>query len=478
MKKYINLSFTHRFSQSRLFEIVWIFVYLAPRVFINLRGVPYDGNRPTQYFLQFPDVKLVNLHQIPNIFFNFHVTAPGLSILEAVFKAVAGDSWQSIAQIFLYSLGIWAGIRVLRLSRYLNLSSKYFLTIICIFLACNPAMIFFDNQFYSTSYVSYILIIVLTLIFGKKTSNSCLLLAVLGTCLVLIRPTFNAYLILPIVIFILFKHVKKVLPISLALIFLVIPTAASQIYKSFEFHSFSFSSLAATSMLREFETSEPAETYNRKDYYPFEIRRGALAQKTGSNPLLDNAFNQNRTINWNYRGYLHDYQMDQSHLLKIVGGKLGDVPKFLGTGFLWSLTDPTCDRVVSRPFHSFAHTYISIFSRVFYWESGPNAHSVHLQVCNRVSGIQYAYLVLIGFFAISWLHFLITFKQRVFRRHFVAAFLTVGFDFLLSYTNGSPELSKYRMETEMPMVLLVSLYVLYQFLEPRVKMAMGHETTD
>jgi hypothetical protein len=477
MKKYINLSFAHRFSQSRLFEIVWIVLYLTPRVFINLRGVPYDGNRPTQYFMQFPDVTLVNLHQIPNIFFNFHETAPGLPILEAVFKAVAGNSWQIIAQIFLYSLGIWAGIRVIRLSRYLNLPSEYFLTIICIFLACNPAMIFFDNQFYSTSYVSYMLIIILTLIFEKKTSRSWLLLAVLGTCLVLIRPTFNAYLILPIVVFILFKHVKKVLPISLALIFLVIPTATSQIYKSIEFHSVSFSSLAATSMLREFETSEPAETYNRKGYYPFEIRKGVLAQKTGSNPLLDNAINQNRTINWNYRGYLHDYQLDQSHLLKIVGGRLGDVPKFIGTGFLWSLTNPTCDRVVSRPFQAFTHTYTSIFSRVFYWESGPNVRSPHLYVCNRVSGIQYAYFLLVFFFAISFLHFLFTFKQRVFKRHFLAAFLTVGYDFLLSYANGSPELSKYRMETEIPIILLVFLYFLIQVSRPWAKQAVGNQTT-
>jgi hypothetical protein len=463
MKKYMNLNFAHRFSQSRLFEIVWVVVYLAPRVFINLRGVPYDGNRPTQYFLQFPDVSLVNLRQIPNIFFNFHVTAPGLSILEAVFKALAGNSWQIIAQIFLYSLGIWAGIRVLRLSRYLNLSSKYFLTIICIFLGCNPAMIFFDNQFYSTSYVSYILIIILTLIFGKKTSNSCLLLAVLGTFLVLFRPTFNAYLILPIVVFILFKYVKKALPISLTLIFLVIPTAASQLYKTIEFHNFSFSSLAATSTLKEFETSLPKENYNRKGYYPFEIRTGDLAQKTGSNPLLDEAFNQNGTINWNYRGYLHDYQLDQSHLLNILRNRLRDLPKFLETGFLWSLTDPTCDRVVSKPFQTYAHSYISSFSRIFYWESTPSVHSVQLGICNQVSGIQYAYLILLCLFALSWIHFLTTFQKRDFRRHFLAGFLVVGYAFILPYTNGSPELSKYRMETEMPILLITSLYFVIQF---------------
>jgi hypothetical protein len=236
--------------------------------------------------------------------------------------------------------------------------------------------------------------------------------------------------------------------------------------------------LAATSTLREFETSLPTENYNRTDYYPFKIRTGDLAQKTGSNPLLDNAFNQNGRINWNYRGYLHDYRLDQSYLLKIVEGRLGDVPKFLETGFLWSLTDPTCDRVVSRPFRSYAHYYISIFSRIFYWESVPNVRSSHLYVCNRVSGIQYAYALLICLFAILFLHFFMTFNQRQFRRYFLAAFLTVGYDFLLSYANGSPELSKYRMETEMPMILLVSLYFLIQFLKPRQKLPVGHISTD
>ena len=478
MIRHLKTSFTRFKSRLQTSERIWIVAYLVPRIFINVRGVPYDGNRPTTHFMEFPDVTLVNLHQIPNILFNFHEMAPGLAILEAVFKSIGGSSWQVIAQILIFSLGIWAGLRILTLSRHLNISTKYFLLIICIFLALNPAMIFFDNQFYSTSYVSYILIVIITIIFSKKTNNSWLLLAVLGTCLVLIRPTFTAYLIIPIVIFILFKYVKNTLSISLALIFLVIPTAASQIYKTIEFHSFTFSSLAATSTLREFETSLPAETYNRKNYYPFEIRKGDLAQKTGSNPLLDNAFNQNGTINWNYRGYLHDYQLDQSHLLKIVGGRLGDVAKFLGTGFLWSLTNPTCDRVVSRPFQSFANTYTSIFSRVFYWESGPNVRSSHLYVCNQVSGIQYAYFLLVCLFAISFLHFLYTFQQRKFKPYFIAAFLTVGYDFLLSYTNGSPELSKYRMETEMPIILLVSLYFFIQFLQPRQKMPVGHESTD
>ena len=444
-------------------RILWFCLYLFTRLTCNLLGLRFDGDRVVETWMQFPDVALVNFNNIVNIFFNFHASAPGLPILEALLKSVSDSHWQFLAQIIIYSLGVVSGLIILQSMDKQGVNPWLTLSVLVFTVALNPAMILFDNQFYSTSFVAYLLLVCIALLSKEHTRESeWVWFILILTLLMYLRPTFNFYLFIPVICYIMIKYIRNKLLIILLLVIAIIPISTAQIYRTLEFDSFTFSTSSTSGALAEFGFWDTPNTKeNRAGYYPYQIRSEDLAIKLGNNPLLDVATKRNGLPNWNYRGYLSDFTADRSKSLDVVIHNLGSVPRFLKGGLRWAAIDPTCSRVITSESRSIIGTYSSVYSKVFQFEKPPQLKSTQLLTCSEESGTQYTYLLIISLYILLIANLFIQIVRRKFRLGFgylVAVYL-VSINFFAAYTNGSPEMSKYRMESEAALIILILIFL-------------------
>jgi hypothetical protein len=444
-------------------SIIWLLAYLGVRIFYNFFGLKFDGNRVISTWMQFPDVELDKIVNLPNIFFNFHAAAPGLPILEVALRFLGDSHWQFLAQALIYSLGTISGMMVLSAFRSQGISQWIVLSILLFTIAINPAMILFDNQFYSTSYVSYGLLICLALLTkAQKKQSDWVTVILIIVALVWIRPTFNFYLMAPFIGYILIKKVRHTLTIILITLIAVGPVSVAQFYRTATFQSFTFSTSSTSGALAEFGSWETSNVKAiRPGYYPYQIRTGALASKLGDNPLLDNPTKVNGLPNWNYRGYLQDFQRDNKNAPIILLSEFENVPRFLIRGIRWAAIDPTCSRVITWENRNSIEPLASNYSKIFHLAFPPILRNSQMPACEDESGLEYMYLAIIAGFSFMSLILVSDLIRRRpgIDRGFLMVFILVALDFYASFTNGSPEMSKYRMETEAPITFLLLFYV-------------------
>jgi hypothetical protein len=448
----------------RYLLFTWIFFYLGARLFFNLRGLSYDGNRIISTWMQFPDVRLLTWHEIPNIALNFHSSAPGLPILASVYRTLTAVHWELLSQIITYIVGLMAGIHLLTTWKRVKIKGcKFILITLVFFVALNPAMILFDNQFYSTSFVAYSLIFIFSasLDYKKRYVNFtvCFLIAFIS----FIRPTLPVYLITPVMFYVIIKkmnnRVEKILSITLV----IIPLLVCQVHRTFEFGTFSFSSSSSTGVLQGIGFNNlKGNEQNRAGYYPYQIRNGSLAEVDGNNPILNEPLKENGLPNWNYDGYLADFKNDQKNLIPYILGNINLLPHFFLVGMRWAAIEPSCSRVFTHENYDVLRIYNQVYSKIFFLEAGPTLKNSEIPFCNNKSEVQYLYFLLLLAFVIllgiSWLPI----NRRKMQELFIlklSIFLTSS-NILFSYTNGSPEMSKYRMETE-PVMAFTIIFLLF-----------------
>jgi len=448
----------------RFLLFTWIFFYLGVRLFFNFRGLSYDGNRIIATWMQFPDVRLLTWHQIPNIALNFHSSAPGLPILASVYRTLTAAHWEILSQIITYIFGLMAGIHLLTTWKRVKIKGCTLILIALIFfVALNPAMILFDNQFYSTSFVTYSLIYIFTTSLECKRRNINFTVCFLIAFISFIRPTLPVYLITPVMFYIVIKKMNNRLEKFLSITLVIIPLLVCQVHRTFEFGTFSFSSSSSTGVLQGLGFNNlKGNEQNRAGYYPYQIRKGSLAEVDGSNPILNEPRKENGLPNWNYDGYLTDFKNDQKNLIPYILGNINLLPHFLLVGMRWASIEPSCSRVFTNENYDVLRNYNQVYSKILYLEAGPTLKNSEIPFCNNKSEVQYLYLLLLLAFVIlvgiSWLPINRSKIQDLFLLK-LSIFLT-SLNLLFSFTNGSPEMSKYRMETE-PVMVFTIIFLLF-----------------
>jgi hypothetical protein len=196
---------------------------------------------------------------------------------------------------------------------------------------------------------------------------------------------------------------------------------------------------------------------DRPGYYPYQVRTGKLAIPDGKNPLLNQPLKSNGLPNWNYDGYLQDFRNDQKHLFSIVTNNFNLLPHMFAVGTRWASINPSCSRVVTQENYQHLRNFDSWYSRIIYLESGPKFVSDQMPSCQDISQTEYLYfLIIFGFFASISIYTRKTISGNLlFSFGIVLCLCLLTTDMIISYTNSSPEMSKYRMEVEPAMIIFI-----------------------
>jgi hypothetical protein len=424
-----------------------------------MHGLKYDGNRVVSTWMQYPDINLLNFKNIPNIAFNFHSAAPGMPIFSAILRNAFGVHWEFFAQALFYVFGYLAGLYVI--SQSLTIRRKYFfLLLLVIFVGINPVMILFDNQFYSTSIIAYCFIFLFGIaIRGKKRRKEWILIIATVCFMTFIRPTLPVYIISPVLLYIAIRKIPGRKFQIVCILLLIAPLLACQAYRTIKFGIYSMSSSSSTGVIMDLGYDQNKNFSGiRPGYYPYQIRTGALAVIDGPNPMLNSPLKINGLPNWNYDGYLQDFRMDQKRLFPYLIQNYRLLPHFILTGIRWASINPACSRVITKDNFDSVKNYDLIYSKIFYLETAPKIVSDQLLACNNESNLQYVYF---GIFLLILIFGIGIFKRggEKFSFEFRLLFLLVSISCIMSYTNGSPEMSKYRMETEPVLVLILGYLI-------------------
>jgi hypothetical protein len=165
---------------------------------------------------------------------------------------------------------------------------------------------------------------------------------------------------------------------------------------------------------------------------------------------------------------LRDFNNDNRNLPAIIYENLGALPRFIFRGVRWAAIDPTCSRVVTLENRQGLKPMANNFAKYLEIELPPVLKNSQMPACGNQSGTEYIYLLTFGVFCLTFLLLVIQSIRRKDQKlsSILGSFSIVAFDLYASFTNGSPEMSKYRMETEASITLLAMLYLAH-FLQNR-----------
>jgi hypothetical protein len=426
-----------------------------------LRGLRYDGDRLVQTFMQFPDIQLLKFQNLGSVLFDFHFTAPGFPMMYIVSHSLFKSFWWIAPYLIVILLGIFANLSMYRFLIERNFSNVASLTITLICLTANPALVLYEAQFYSTAFVTYLVVILFTTIASSSfiLKNSVSRICIILLFLALIRSSFLAILVLPFVFILILIHLRvlnkqtliKVIPISL--ISLLLTSALLGRYVKYE--QLSFQSSAASGTLLGFSNIDGFKGFGYPDttYFPF---KEFLNDPSEIGDINQSKSKSNGLPNWNYDGYLDTYKRDNSNILRLMDENIALFPKFLANSIAWSSTNPACSRVILQENYKSVEFLDAKVRTVVLGRTSWNKTSSELTPCGGTSSYDLTFLGLLLIFFVSLCkYFFYLIRNRLQDKFTPFALGIVLLSIFASLMNGSPEASKYRVEYEAFMVLFV-----------------------
>ncbi len=457
-------------------QILLISVFFILSRFLAIRNnLEYDGNRLVNTFMQFPDVKLLNWENFLNVFFNFHFSAPGLPLTFIFLESIAGDNWQLIGWVGISLLALGANLIFYSFLVRVGVGTWKSLCLTFVFLTLNPSLILYEAQFYSTAFVSYVLIILFYIFYSKdtKTPTIGLICIFLLSALGLTRSSFLLLIILPLSLLILFKIDRaskgSFVAIVLGAILILIPMS-SQISRVINYGQITMQSSGSTGIILGL-TSYPnfkGLPYAESGYYPFgEI---VTNDSSGSSKLRsdinEDLRKSNGLPNWNADQYLRGYKLDSKHLTQVLYQNKSLLPYFFRDSLGWSATNPACSRVITLENYG-AVSFLDKGLRDVLMLRTPFVKSnSQLVACGGFSKFDLLYLLILAAYIFALIK--ICMRLRVAGVKSVSGpaglllHILVLSSLALSLLNGSPETSKYRAEFEPYLVMFVLLYLINQ----------------
>ena len=465
--KYITI--VKRDPMSRNTLLYWFLGLLLSRITFYFLGLRYDGNRLIDTFMQFPDVRLLTISNTSDIFFDFHASAPGLPMLYIFLHALSANYWWLIAYFGVFMLGVFANYCFYKFL-VLNDFSKVISSLTTIFiLGLNPGIILYEAQFYSTAIVAYSLIVILYLLkFSQLSKRYILVISLLLSNLVFMRSSYLVYLAIPLS-FILLKRlfpvnsVPKKLTITLCAAILAIPiwAQASRIVK-YDLPTMQASGATGVVLGLSSYSNFKGFPYASPGYYPFTESSTLNSKAQELNPDINSTPRKSNGLpNWNYDAYLEQYKLDSANLPKTLMENKTLLVPFLANSLTWSLTDPACSRVILPENYS-ALSFLNEFPRSLLLLRSPwTFENTQLSACAGRSLLDFSFLFIlimyVSFSIRSFIRFFGVVKHGNMNRdiYLLLLNLLVFFSVLASLFNGSPEVSKYRLESESYMFMLI-----------------------
>jgi hypothetical protein len=445
-------------------DLLWLAIFSFSRIYAYSLGLRYDGDRVVQDFMQFPSIDQLTPENIWNIANNFHFAPPGLPIIYTVLQYLFGNSWEFVAWISMSTLGFLAGLAVLRI---FNDRPMIGWTTVVIFIAINPSIHLFEAQFYSTAITAYVLcILVWEIQCNASSSLSLFRKSIMVGFLAYIRPSFLPILAMLFIILLLVLFLKtsatpeRRLVAALVVIGIISPLAWFQSGRVEKFGQFSFASAGVTGTI--YSLMGYGEVlgidYARDNYLPFVNLPDAPKVAVG-NPLLDSKYKSSGVANWNSNSNLVDYRLDQKHFVSTLWINRELVVKMMIHSVAWISTNPSCSRVLTEQNYGALKDFDRKYRYIVYLEMGQLAPNENFKVCGKTSGVQITYLMILGAFLLI---FPFQFYQKVRQRNLrvfelYSLYLLIYVSLVLSLLNGSHELSKYRIETELPIIIFLLL---------------------
>ena len=465
----------------------WFFALLLSRIFFYFLGLRYDGNRLIETFMQFPDSYLLNLSNFQNIFYNFHASAPGLPLLYILAKAIGANNWWMIVYFLVFLLGVFANFCLYKFLVQINFSSIISCVITLFTLGLNPSIIVYEAQFYSTAIVAYSLVIILYLLIFNKTQPPYILLVILLlTNLVMMRSSYLLYLVLPLCVFVIkrlfpLNSITKSIVLFVSVSILIIPISA-QTSRIIKYGLPTMQASGSTGVLLGLSSFPTFKgfPYAPRGYFPFsELSFKNVNSKQFIPDINDSPQKLNGLPNWNYDGYLDQFKLDNQHFLETIGSNADLVVPFVAKSIAWSLTNPACSRVILSDNYS-SLSFLDNFPRDLIMLRSPwKFENSQLSACGGSSSFDFAFLVLLLLYIFlsmaAFLKFFLRPKDNS-DTFLVLLNLAVFASILVSILNGSPEVSKYRLETESYMFMMT----IYLFSRSRKKFSFSprNETGD
>jgi hypothetical protein len=453
----------------------WFLGLLLSRVVFYLIGLRYDGNRLIETFMQFPDVRLLNLTNMSDIFFDFHASAPGLPILYIFLHTLSPKFWWLIAYFAVFVLGVFANYYLYQFLLKYNFSSIKSSLITLFILGLNPAIILYEAQFYSTAIVSYSLVIILYLLkFSQLNKRYVFVVILLLSNLIFMRPSYLLYFALPLSIML----IKRLFPINSATKFLsaILCTAIlaipiwAQASRITNYGLPTMAASGATGVLLGLSSFPNFKgfPYAPAGYYPFAESTDLNSNSQEMNPDINSTPRKSNGLpNWNYDVYLKQQQLDTDHFVKTLVDNKDLLAPFVSKSLIWSLTNPACSRVILSENYA-TLSFLDGFPRNLLLLRSPwQFENSQLAACAGSSSLEFSFLLLLLLYLLfsikSFLMFFDVFKSRKTSRDFYLLLINVFaiFSILVSILNGSPEVSKYRLESEAFMFMMV-IYFLTQ----------------
>lgn len=449
-------------------QTVFVTSYLLMRSIIWLSGSRYDGERVISTFMQFPDIQIMNIASVPNILLNFHTSPPGLPVVYAIFHDLFGNNWTLIAYGLTIFLGLFTGIYLINATKSLSIN-RFIFVLILVLIAANPIMATYEMQFYNTAWTSYLMTLIFAVVwFDKATSFFSITSVVLMlTTLSLTRATMLPVFSISMILLIFFRNKKfvlgyhKTLALTLMVALSISTLSTLQLWRVIKFDVYSFNSSAATGTLLALGSFSDLNSsdYARSDYFPYRVLDNSESFESG-NPILDYTHKGNGLPNWNYRGYLEDWNLDSKNLPKILIHNPQLVAKMILRSTLIASTNPACSRVMDPNLKTEpVAQMIKIYEKVFL-PIGPEINNEELYGCDYSPRLQFLYLM--GLFLVTLVlmsELTKSQRRRVLSRMQIMLTAFLCFYLAMSILNGSPEVSKYRLETELVMMLMLGLYL-------------------
>jgi hypothetical protein len=457
-------------------QIILISIFFIFSRFLAIRNnLEYDGDRLVNTFMQFPDVKLLNWENFLNVFFNFHFSAPGLPLTFIFLESIAGDNWQLIGWVCISLLALGANLIFYSFLVRVGVGTWKSLWITFLFLTLNPSLILYEAQFYSTAFVSYVLIILFYIFYSQNTKTptialTCIfLLSVLG----LTRSSFLLLIILPLSLLLLFKIDRAskggYVAIVMGAILILIPMS-SQISRIINYGQITMQSSGSTGIILGL-TSYPnfkGLPYAESGYFPFgEIGSNDSSRSSKlTSDINEDLRKSNGLPNWNADEYLRGYKLDSKHLIHVLYQNKSLLPLFFRDSLAWSATNPACSRVITLENYG-AVSFLDKGLRDVLMLRTPFVKSnSQLDACGGFSKFDLLYVLILAAYIFAIIKMCIRLRVTGIKSVNGPAGLLLHTLILsalaLSLLNGSPETSKYRAEFEPYLVMFVLLYLINQ----------------
>jgi hypothetical protein len=348
-------------------------------------------------------------------------------------------------------------------------------------LGLNPSIVLYEAQFYSTAIVAYSLVVIFYLLmFSKLKNREILIIMFLLSNLVFMRSSYLLYLVIPIY-FVLFKKIfplesiVKVFTILISFAILAIPVwAQSSRIEKFDLPTMQASGATGVILgLSSFQNFK-GFPYAPAGYYPFTELDEVNSKAQNLNPDINSTPRKvNGLPNWNYDGYLKQFKLDSSNFPQTLLENRSLLVPFIGKSLVWGLTNPACSRVILPENYS-ALSFLDGFPRNLIMIRSPwKFENSQLTACQGSSSLDFSYLLILVLYGFSSFGlFLKIFRKNTFtldnRDSLLNLFnLFVFFSILVSTINGSPETSKYRLESE-GYLLIFAIYYFFRTRQQRL----------